>query len=50
MMPSPDAEEVEGAAGQAVNTRHHHHVARGKPAEHAKKFAAVGPRARYFLA
>jgi hypothetical protein len=38
------------AARELVDARHCAHVARGKPAQHAKKFAAVGPRARYFLA
>jgi len=30
-----DGEEVEGAAGQAVDARHRHHVAGGKTVEHA---------------
>jgi len=48
--PLDDAEQVEGAAGQAVNPSHRHHVAGDKPVEHAKKFGSVGPRARYVLA
>ena len=45
-----DGEEVEGAAGQAVDARHRHHVAGGKTVEHAEKFAPVRPGARYVLA
>ena len=39
-----DAEEVDGAARQPVYARHSHHVAGGKPPEHAQKLAPVGPR------
>jgi hypothetical protein len=45
-----DGEQVEGAAGEAVNPRHRHHVAGGELAEHPVKLAPVGPRARYRLA
>jgi len=38
-----DAEQIEGATGEAVNARHH--VAGGQLAEHAVRLAAVGPRA-----
>ena len=45
-----DAEQVEGAAREAVDPRHRHHVAGGKPVEHSQKFAPVGPRAGHLLA
>jgi hypothetical protein len=45
-----DGEQVEGAAGEAVDPRHRHHVAGGELAEHPVKLAPVGPRARYLLA
>jgi len=45
-----DAEQVEGAAGEAVDARHRHHVTGGEAAEQAEKFAPVGPRARGLLA
>jgi hypothetical protein len=45
-----DAEQVEGAAREAINPRHRHHVTRGKPLEHAQKLAPVGPCARGLLA
>jgi len=45
-----DAKEVEGAPREAIDPCHRHHVAGGKPVEHAEKFAPFGPRARYILA
>jgi len=44
-----DAEQVEGAAGEAVNPCHRHHVAGGQLAEHPVKLASVGSRARHLL-
>jgi hypothetical protein len=41
---------VEGAAGQAVNPCHRHHVAGGQLAEHPVKLTPVGPRACHLLA
>jgi hypothetical protein len=40
--PLDDTDQVNGAVGQAVNTRHHHHVAEDKPVERTEKFAPVG--------
>ena len=45
-----DLEQIEGAASEAVNPRHRHHVTRGQLVEHPVEFAPVGPRARYLLA
>src|SRR5438270_3375507 len=45
-----DPEQVEGAAREAVNPRHRHHVAGGQLAEHPVKLAAVDVRARHLLA
>jgi hypothetical protein len=45
-----DLEQVEGAAGEAVNPRHRHHVAGGKAVEHAEKLAPVGACAGHLLA
>src|SRR5205823_3826233 len=45
-----DAEQVKGAAREAVNARHRHHVAEGQLAEHPVKLAPVGPRAGRLLA
>jgi hypothetical protein len=45
-----DGEQVEGAAGEAVNPRHHHYVAGGQLAEHPVKLAPVGPPAGHFFA
>jgi hypothetical protein len=44
-----NAEQIEGAAREAVNPRHGHHVARGQLAEHPVQFAPVGPRAGRLL-
>jgi hypothetical protein len=48
--PLDDPEQVEGAARQPVDARYRHHVSRLETVEHAKKLAAVGPRARHLLA
>ena len=45
-----DAEQVKGAAGEAIDPRHRHHVDGGQLAEHPVKFAPVGMRARHLLA
>jgi hypothetical protein len=45
-----DAEQVKGAAREAVNPRHRHHVAGGQLGDHPVKLAPVGPRARHLLA
>jgi hypothetical protein len=43
-------QQVEGRAGQPVESRHSHHVARGKRVEQPPKLGAVGLRpARHFL-
>jgi hypothetical protein len=42
--------QVEGAARDAVDARHGHHVAGGKAVEHAEKLAPVGGRACHLLA
>ena len=44
-----DAEQVKGAAREAINPRHRHHVAGGQLAEHPVKLAPVGPRAGHLL-
>ena len=41
-----DGEQIEGAAREAVNPRHRHHVAGGEALEHLEKLAAVVVRAR----
>ena len=38
-----DGEQVEGAAREAVNPRHRHHVAGREGLEHFEKLAPVGP-------
>lgn len=48
--PLDDLEQVEGAAGEAIDARHRHHVAGGQAVEHTKQFAPVGARARHLLA
>ena len=48
--PLHDPEQVERATGKAVDARYRHHVAGGEAAEHAEKFAPVGPGARGLLA
>jgi len=45
-----DGEQVEDAAGEAVDARHRHHVAGAEVFEHVEKLAAVAVRARYLLA
>jgi hypothetical protein len=45
-----DAEQVEGAAGEAVDPRHRHHVAGSQLAEHPVKLAPVGSRTCRLLA
>jgi hypothetical protein len=45
-----DREQVKGAARQAVDARHRHHVAGGEAVEQFEKLVPVGPRARHFLA
>src|SRR6516162_3804860 len=45
-----DAEQIKGAAREAVDPRHRHHVAGAELAEHPVKLAPVGPRARHLLA
>jgi hypothetical protein len=45
-----DAEQIKGAASEAVDPRHRHHVAGGELAEHPVKLAPVGARARHLLA
>ena len=45
-----EPEQVEGAAREAVNSCHRHHVAGGQLGEHPVKLAAVGPRAGSLLA
>jgi hypothetical protein len=45
-----DGEQVEGAAGEAVNPRHRDHVAGAETVEHAEKLAPVGVRTRHPLA
>jgi Pentapeptide repeats (8 copies) len=45
-----DLEQVEGAARQAVDPRHRHHITRVQFVEHPVEFAPVGPRARHPLA
>ena len=45
-----DGEQVEGAAREAVDARHRHHVAGGEVLEHFEKLAAVVVRARDLLA
>ena len=37
-----DPEQVEGAAREAVDASHCHHVAAGEAVEHAEKLAPVG--------
>ena len=44
-----DAEQVEGAAGEAVDARHRHHVAGGEALQHFEKLAPVAVRARHLL-
>jgi hypothetical protein len=39
-----DGEQVEGAAREAVDPRHRHHVAGAELAEHSVKLAPVGAR------
>src|SRR6516165_2989582 len=43
-------EQVKGAAGEAVNPRHRHHIAGGETFQHVEKLAAVGARTRHLLA
>jgi hypothetical protein len=43
-------EQVEGAAREAVNPRHSHHVAGGEGPQHFEKFAPVVVRAGHLLA
>ena len=38
-----DGEQIEGAAREAVNSCHRHHVAGGQLAKHPVKLAPVGP-------
>jgi hypothetical protein len=45
-----DGEQIKGAAGEAVDPRHRHHVAGGQLAKHPVKLAPVGTRARHLLA
>jgi hypothetical protein len=45
-----DLEQVEGAAGEAVNPRHRDHVAGAETVEHAEKLAPVSARTRHLLA
>ena len=45
-----DGEQVEGAAREAVDARHRHHVAGREVLEHLEKLAPVGVRAGHFLA
>jgi hypothetical protein len=45
-----NAEQIKGAAGEAVDPRHPHYVAGGEGLKHPEKLAAVGPRARDLLA
>jgi hypothetical protein len=45
-----DAEQVKGAAREAVDPRHRHHVAGGKSLEQFGQFAPVAVRARHLLA
>jgi len=45
-----DGEQVEGAAREAVDARHRHHVAGGEGVEHFQKLAPVAVRARHLLA
>jgi hypothetical protein len=39
-----DGEQVERAAGEPVDARHRHHVARGESLQHPQKLAPVGAR------
>jgi hypothetical protein len=45
-----DAEQVRGAAREAVNPRHRDHVAGAETVEHAERLAPVGARTRHLLA
>jgi hypothetical protein len=45
-----DGEQVKGAAGEAVNARHRHHVAGDEGLEHFEKLAPVVVRARHLRA
>jgi hypothetical protein len=45
-----DAEQIKGAAREAVDPRHRHHVAESQLTEHPVKLAPVGVRARRFFA
>ena len=45
-----DAEQIKGAAREAVDACHHPHVAGSQLTEHPVKLAPVGPRARHLLA
>src|SRR5262249_39828232 len=44
-----DAEQIEGAAREAVDPRHRHHVTGGQLAEHPVEFAPVRSRAGRLL-
>ena len=45
-----DGEQVKGAAGEAVDPCHRHHIAGGQLAEHPVRFGPVGPRVADLLA
>jgi hypothetical protein len=42
------ANRSKGAAGQPVDTRHHHHVAGREGVQHFEELASVAVRARHF--
>jgi hypothetical protein len=44
-----DGEQIKGAAREAVNACHRHHVAGGEGVEHAEKLAPVAVRACHLL-
>jgi hypothetical protein len=45
-----DGEQVKGAASQAVDTRHRHHIAGDDGGEHFEQFAPVVVRTGHLLA
>jgi hypothetical protein len=45
-----DGEQVKGAAREAVDARHRHHVAGREGVQHFEELAAVAVRARHLLA
>jgi hypothetical protein len=45
-----DGEQVEGRAGQAIDPRHRHHVARGQPLQKPEQLPPIGLRPARLLA